>query len=74
MSQPSRDGSEQESSSVNLLTGGSLTETTASSSQESREIESTEEKIVDPASLNESCQKMFKNISEYLQCELSGKC
>lgn len=74
MSQPSRDGSEQESSSVNLLTGGSLTETTASSSQESREIESTEEKIVDPASLNKSCQKMFKNISEYLQCELSGKC
>ena len=63
---------EQEASSSSSATESSSAETAAGAGQESGKTNSTSEEIIEPASLDESCQNMFKKITEYLQCELNG--
>ncbi len=65
--------SEQETSSSSPTTENSSPETTAGCSQEPGKTNARSGEInIEPAGLDESCQNMFKKISEYLQCELNG--
>ena len=64
---------EEETASVSSVIEKNRVETTAGTCDESNEINSRSEAIIEPASLNETCKHMFTKISEYLQCELNGK-
>ena len=48
-------------------------ESISASAHESSQPNSRSEEMIEPVGLDESCQNMFKKISEYLQCELNSR-
>ena len=72
MSETAPQPPEQETSSSSSTKEDSSSETTTGSSQECGKTNLKSDEMIEPAGLDESCQNMFKKISEYLQCELNA--
>jgi hypothetical protein len=72
MSEAAPQQSEQETSSRSTTKESVSLETATATGQESEQTNLRSEKVIEPAGLDESCQNMFRKISEYLQCELNG--